>query len=96
MRLYDDIIKLSEVPPKIIYHELVRAPISRAKAKQTNLKVGELSREGVGKAVNWLIEKDLKPTRGKVLDWLSKNRYTESCERHTNRLIAKAMRITQK
>ena len=86
-RLLNEITSLSKVPQKRIYHELVRAPKSRAKAKATRESGGEILREGVIEAINFCKRKELEPTRKNVRDWLVKNKYAIPSDRHLNRLI---------
>lgn len=87
VRLYNDIIKLSEVPESLVYHELVRAPKSRKAAKLTRFSAGERSRKGVELAIKYCKEKDITAHRGNVRNWLIKNNYQILSDCHLSELI---------
>ena len=95
-RLLDDINELSKVPKERVYHELVRAPDSRARAKQTRLKAGNISRRGVKEAIKWCNDQTKEPRRGNIKQWFIKNNYALPSDSHLSKLISQELLIIQK
>jgi hypothetical protein len=94
--LMDKINKWSKVSKERIYHELVRAPMSREKAKNKLQEKGEKYRRGVKEAIKWCEDKNKKPHRGNIRNWFIKNRYEHPSDSRLSELIRQELLIINK